>query len=81
MAIKNARTRISLRLNDKLLAQLRVEAKEQHCSLNYLVEIALADFVSHILNETTFNAMCEAENSDCLETLELRGFRNFVDSL
>jgi hypothetical protein len=38
-------------------------------------------FVAHKPNKTTLAAMHEAETSDNLETLDLKNFRSFVDSL
>jgi plasmid stability protein len=68
-------------LNDELIKKLRIEAKIHNRSLNNLVESILMAFVAHKPNETTLAAMHEAETSDDLETLDLKNFRSFVDSL
>ncbi len=76
-----SRTQTSFRLNDDLIKKLRIEAKKHNRSLNNLVESILMAFVAHKPNETTRSAMHEAETSDNLETLDLKNFRSFVDSL
>lgn len=76
-----SRTQTSFRLNDDLIKKLRIEAKKHNRSLNNLVESILMAFVAHKPNETTLAAMREAETSDNLETLDLKDFRSFVDSL
>jgi plasmid stability protein len=81
MATAITRTQTSFRLSDELIEKLRIEAKKHNRSLNNLVESVLMAFVSHKPNETTLAAMREAENSDNLETLDLKNFRSFVESL
>jgi plasmid stability protein len=76
-----SRKQTSFRLNDDLIKKLRIEAKKHNRSLNNLVESILMAFVEHKPNETTLAAMHEAETSDNLETLDLKNFRSFVDSL
>jgi plasmid stability protein len=76
-----SRKQTSFRLNDDLIKKLRIEAKKHNRSLNNLVESILMAFVEHKPNETTLAAMHEAETSDDLETLDLKNFRSFVDSL
>jgi plasmid stability protein len=76
-----SRKQTSFRLNDDLIKKLRIEAKKHNRSLNNLVESILMAFVEHRPNETTLAAMHEAETSDNLETLDLKNFRSFVDSL
>jgi plasmid stability protein len=76
-----SRTQTSFRLNDELIKELRIEAKKHNRSLNNLVESILMAFVAHKPNKTTLAAMHEAETSDNLETLDLKNFRSFVDSL
>lgn len=49
--------------------------------LYILVESVLMAFVSSHPNKTTLAAIKEAETSDNLETLDMKEFRNFVDSL
>lgn len=76
-----SRTQTSFRLNDELIKKLRIEAKKHNRSLNNLVESILMAFISHKPNETTLAAMHEAETSNNLETLDLKNFQSFVDSL
>lgn len=75
------RTQTSFRLNSDLIEKLREEAKKHNRSLNNLVESVLMSFVAHRSNQTTLEAMSEAENSDNLDGLDLPNFRSFVDSL
>lgn len=75
------RKQTSFRLSEDLLARLQVEAKRHNRSLNNLVESVLMAFISERPNKTTLAAMKEAETSDNLETLDMKSFRHFVDSL
>ncbi len=75
------RKQTSFRLSETLLARLQEEAKRHNRSLNNLVESVLMAFVAERPNKTTLAAMKEAETSDNLETLDMKSFRNFVDSL
>lgn len=75
------RKQTSFRLSENLLARLQEEAKCHNRSLNNLVESVLMAFVSERPNKTTIAAMKEAETSENLETLDLKSFRSFVDSL
>lgn len=75
------RKQTSFRLSEDLLARLQAEAKRHNRSLNNLVESVLMAFVSERPNKITLAAMKEAEISDNLETLDMKSFRNFVDSL
>lgn len=75
------RKQTSFRLNTELLSRLQEEAKRHNRSLNNLVESVLMAFVAERPNKTTLAAMKEAEESDNLETLDLRNFRSFVESL
>ncbi len=75
------RKQTSFRLNEDLLKRLQEEAKRHNRSLNNLVESVLMAFVAERPNKTTLAAMKEAETSDNLETLDMKSFRNFVDSL
>lgn len=75
------RKQTSFRLSEDLLARLQAEAKRHNRSLNNLVESVLMAFVSERPNKITLAAMKEAETSDNLETLDMKSFRNFVDSL
>lgn len=75
------RKQTSFRLREDLLTRLQIEAKRHNRSLNNLVESVLMAFVSNRPNKTTLAAMKEAENSNSLETLGMKSFRNFVESL
>lgn len=76
-----SRKQTSFRLSESLLARLQEEAKRHNRSLNNLVESVLMAFVAEHPNKTTLAAMKEAEDSENLETLDMKEFRNFVDSL
>ncbi len=76
-----SRKQTSFRLSESLLARLQEEAKRHNRSLNNLVESVLMAFVAKHPNKTTLAAMKEAEDSENLETLDMKEFRNFVDSL
>lgn len=75
------RKQTSFRLSTDLIERLQIEAKRHNRSLNNLVESVLMAFLADRPNKTTLAAMKEAENSDSLETLDLKNFRSFVDSL
>lgn len=75
------RKQTSFRLSTDLIERLQVEAKRHNRSLNNLVESVLMAFLADRPNKTTLAAMKEAESSDSLETLDLKNFRSFVDSL
>lgn len=75
------RKQTSFRLSEDLIKRLQEEAKRHNRSLNNLVESLLMAFVAERPNKTTLAAMKEAETPDNLETLDLNGFRNFIDSL
>lgn len=75
------RKQTSFRLSTDLIERLQVEAKRHNRSLNNLVESVLMAFLADRPNKTTLDAMKEAESSDSLETLDLKNFRSFVDSL
>lgn len=75
------RKQTSFRLSEDLLSRLQAEAKRHNRSLNNLVESVLMAFVADRPNKTTLAAMKEAETSDNLETLDMKSFRDFVDSL
>lgn len=81
MNTASIRKQTSFRLNSELLIRLQEEAKRHNCSLNNLVERVLMAFVAERPNGITLAAMKEAEESDDLETLDMKNFRSFVDSL
>lgn len=81
MNTASIRKQTSFRLNSDLLVRLQEEAKRHNRSLNNLVESVLMAFVAERPNKVTLAAMKEAEESDNLETLDMRNFRSFVDSL
>lgn len=68
-------------MNEELLSRLQAEAKRHNRSLNNLVESVLMAFVAERPNNITLAAMKEAEISNNLDTLDLKSFRSFVDSL
>ena len=76
-----SRKQTSFRLNEELLSRLQAEAKRHNRSLNNLVESVLMAFVAERPNKITLAAMKEAEISNNLDTLDLKSFRSFVDSL
>lgn len=76
-----SRKQTSFRPSRELLARLQEEARRHNRSLNNLVESVLMAFVADKPNKTTLAAMREAETSDNLETLDLKNFRSFIDSL
>lgn len=63
------------------VAKLIRKAKRHNRSLNNLVESVLMAFVSERPNKTTIATIKEAETSENLETLDLKSFRSFVNSL
>ena len=75
------RRQTSFRLSEDLLSRLQAEAKRHNRSPNNLVESVLLAFVAERPNKTTLAAMKEAETSDSLDTLDMKSFRSFVDSL
>ncbi len=75
------RKQTSFRLNEELLSRLQAEAKRHNRSLNNLVESVLMAFMAERPNNITLAAMKEAEISKNLDTLDLKSFRSFVDSL
>lgn len=75
------RKQTSFRLSEELLSRLQEEAKRHNRSLNNLVESVLMAFVADRPNKITLAAMKEAETSENLETLDLKNFHSFVDSL
>lgn len=68
-------------MNEELLSRLQAEAKRHNRSLNNLVESVLMAFMAERPNNITLAAMKEAEISKNLDTLDLKSFRSFVDSL
>lgn len=78
----SVRKQTSFRLNHDLLVKLQEEAKRHNRSLNNFVESILMAFIAERPNATTLAAMKEAENNSAsLETLDMKNFRSFVDSL
>ncbi len=75
------RKQTSFRLNSDLIEKLQLEAKRHNRSLNNLVESVLMAFVAERPNKITIAAMKEAESTDNLETLDMKNFRSFVESL
>lgn len=75
------RKQTSFRLSEDLITSLRIEAKKHNRSLNNFVESILMAFMDERPNQTTLSAMADAERGHDLETLDLKEFRNFVQSL
>ena len=76
-----SRKQTSFRLSEDLITSLRIEAKKHNRSLNNFVESILMAFMDERPNQTTLSAMADAERGHDLETLDLKDFRNFVQSL
>lgn len=79
MNTTSIRKQTSFRLSEELIRRLQSEARLRNRSLNNLVESILISFVSEQPNQTTLNAMKEAETSTNLETLNLNDFKSFID--
>lgn len=75
------RKQISFRLREDLLRKMQLEARKENRSLNNFVENKLMDLMYSQSNETTLNAMKEAESGAELETLDLDNFKDYVKSL
>ena len=76
-----SRKQTSFRLSEDLITSLRIEAKKHNRSLNNFVESILMAFMDERPNQITLSAMDDAEKGHDLETLDLKDFRNFVQSL
>ncbi len=75
------RKQTSFRLREDLLRKMQLEARKENRSLNNFVESKLMDLMYSQPNETTLNAMKEAESGTELETLDLDNFKDYVKSL
>ena len=71
----------AFRLNEDLIARLKIEAKKENRSLNNFVESALMAIINRKPNKTTLAAIKEAQESDNLETLNVENFESFIASL
>jgi hypothetical protein len=71
----------AFRLNEDLLARLKVEAKKENRSLNNFVESTLMGLVYRKPNNTTLAAIKEAQENNNLETLNMENFESFIASL
>jgi len=71
----------AFRLNEDLLARLKVQAEKENRSLNNYVESSLMKLVYRKPNKTTLAAIQEAQESDNLETLDMENFDSFIASL
>ena len=71
----------AFRLNEDLIARLKVEANKVNRSLNNYVESSLMGLVYRKPNSTTLAALQEAQESDNLETLDIENFDAFIASL
>lgn len=75
------RKQTSFRLRKDLLERMQLEARKENRSLNNFVESKLMDIIYSQPNETTLNAMKEAESGKELETLDLDNFKDYIKSL
>ena len=71
----------AFRFNEDLLNRLKIAAKKENRSLNNYVESVLMGIVNLKPKKETLEAMKEAKEGNCLETLDLDNFENFVASL
>ena len=71
----------AFRLNEDLLARLKVEAKKENRSLNNFVECALMGVVYRKPNKVTLAAIKEAREDKNLETLNMENFESFIATL
>jgi predicted DNA-binding protein len=81
METKAVKKQTAFRLNEKLLGKLKTEAKKTNRSLSNYVECILMDSVYREPNDTTVNAMKEAQDTGGLETLDMNRFDDFIASL
>ena len=75
------RRQTSFRLSEDLLELLRTEAEKVNRSLNSFVENALMELVYKCPNQTTVDAIKEAQSDEELETLDLENFKEYVAKL
>ena len=75
------RRQTSFRLSEDLLERLRTEAGKVNRSLNSFVENALMESVYKCPNQTTVDAIKEAQSDEELETLDLENFKEYVAKL
>lgn len=75
------RRQTSFRLSEDLLERLRTEAEKVNRSLNSFVENALMELVYKCPNQTTVDAIKEAQSDEELETLDLENFKEYVAKL
>ena len=71
----------SFRLNEDLLASLKIAAKIENRSLNNFVESALMKVIYRKPNMETLAAIKEAMDDENLETLDMDNFDSFIASL
>ena len=74
MEAKTIKKQTAVRLDENLIDKLKTEAKKANRSLSNYVECILMNSVYSEPNETTLEAMKEAESGD-LETLPLENFK------
>ena len=75
------RRQTSFRLSEDLLERLKIEASKVNRSLNNFVENALMEMVYKRPNQTTKDAIKEAQSGEDLETLDLDNFKEYVAKL
>ena len=71
----------AFRFSEDLLKRLKIRARKENRSLNNYVEKVLMDVVYDEPNEETKAAIKEAKESNNLENLDLKKFKDFVASL
>lgn len=69
------------RLREELLERLKQLAAKDNRSLNNYVETILMDVVYNTPNETTIEAMREAEDDSKLTTVNMDSYDSFIKSL
>ena len=75
------RRQTSFRFSEELLERLKIEANKVNRSLNSFVENALMEMVYKRPNQTTIDAIKEAQSGEELETLDLENFNEYVAKL
>ena len=74
------RKQTAFRLSDDLLGRLRLAARKENRSLNNFVESALIDLVYRYPNETTSEAIKEAQEGRFAGTISTRSMDAFIKS-
>ena len=75
------RKQTSFRIREDLLKRMQEEARRENRSLNTCVESVLMDVMYSKPNKKTLEAMKEAESGVELDTLDMKHFDEYVESL